>query len=152
MKNPRGTVVEVFTDSGQSRAVVAVEAAVCSRCAAGRGCGAGVFSTAAGSRQVQARIAAGVQVAEGDRVELTLAPDRLLDAAWVAYGIPLAGALAGASLAWYLQFSDSNAALAVLAGVLAGGMLAGRRLTRDKCLQHYVPIIERRLAATAART
>ncbi len=149
--NPRGTVIGVIAAGGKPRAVVAVDSAACPRCAAGRGCGAGVFGGAAEQRKVEAEIADGVVVVKGDTVELVLAPERLLTAAWLAYGLPLVGALVTAAAAAIVDVTEVLAALAALAGLVAGGVLARRRLLRDDCLRHFVPIIERRLEAASAR-
>lgn len=149
--NPRGTVVSLMADAPSPRAVVIVDAAACPRCAAGRGCGAGAFAGAGRERRVEAEIRGGVRVAEGDTVELALPPARLLSAAWLAYGLPLAGALSAAAASRYFGATDGISALAALTGLVIGTVLARRRLASEDCLHHFVPVIERRVESPATR-
>ncbi len=87
-------------------------------------------------------------MSEGDLVELSLPPDNLLRAAVLVYGLPLAGAIGGAALAYGSGLGDAGAALLALAGV-AVGLAAGRmRLRREACLRHFVPTIGKRLSGT----
>ena len=142
MTNPTGRVVSLVDSHDGARAIVAVRAAACPRCAAGKGCGAGVFSAGSKDREVEAQVPHGLDVAVGDVVELALAPNNILRAAKIVYGYPMAGAIAGAALAWGLGFGDTAAALSALVGLL-GGLAAGRRrLGESGCLAEFTPQIE----------
>jgi len=124
-------------------AVIDVDVAACPRCAAGKGCGAGLPAAAAASRRLEVPVAAGDGLAAGDVVELHLDPAHVLRASIIAYGLPMAGAIVGAAAAWTLSLGDAAAAAAALAG-LALGLVAGRRrLRREACLRHFLPTVER---------
>ena len=142
MTNPTGRVVSLVDSHDGARAIVEVAAAACPRCAAGKGCGAGVFAAGSSERQVEAQIPRGLEVAVGDVVDLTLAPSNVLRAARIVYGYPMAGAIAGAALAWGLGFGDAAAAACALLG-LFGGLAVGRQRLRDAgCLAEFTPRVE----------
>jgi positive regulator of sigma E activity len=81
-------------------------------------------------------------------VQIELAPRNVLHAAWVVYGGPLAGALAGAGIAFVADLTDLGSLLVIAAGLLAGGYLSRRRLRRSDCLRRFTPVITQRLAGT----
>ena len=144
MTYPKGTIVEIIRDSRGVRAVVDVQAdAVCARCAAGRGCGAGVFGSRRGTRRLVVPVDEGSGLVAGDTVCLELAPGNVLAAALVVYGIPLAGAAAGAALAFGLGLGDAGAALMALGGLCAGALAGRRRLQRADCLARFTPTVAR---------
>lgn len=148
MNTPEGRVVEA---SGEF-ATVRVEAAIaCARCAAGRGCGAGLLQKGR-ARTVKARIPADLYLEPGDLVRLELAPDHLLRAAWLAYGLPLLGAILAVGAA--SRFAGTGSELPVIACGLFGlvvGLMAGRRiLQREGCLQHMTPVAAQRVPALPA--
>ena len=147
METPQGRILSVQRDAVPPSALVAVTTSVsCARCAAGKGCGAGILGGDEKPRQVDALIARGLDLHEGDRVQITLAPDNLLRASAIVYGLPLAGAVAGAAGAWWTGLGDLGAAIAALAGI-GVGVLAGRRhLQRSGCLQMFTPTVTARLA------
>ena len=138
-----GTVVAIDGD----RALVEVEAQVCPRCAEGKGCGAGVFGATAGKRRIEARIPAGVGAEIDDMIELSLSPHRVLAAAGIVYGYPLAGAAVAALFAYVASLGDAVAAVCALFGLLTGAALVRSRLARDACLSRFVPTVERRAEA-----
>ena len=145
MADPQGTIVEMIRDGRGVRAIVAVEAAsVCSRCASGRGCGAGVFTARQGVRRLEVVLPDGGDLAEGDVVNIELAPGNVLRAALLVYGLPLAGAAAGAALAYAFALGDAGAALAALGGLAAGAAAGRHRVRRDSCLARYTPTLSRR--------
>jgi positive regulator of sigma E activity len=82
-----------------------------------------------------------MHVSAGDRVSIELAPRNLLRASLLVYGLPLAGAVGGAALAYLSGFGDPGGAIAALAGAGAG-LLAGRyRLRQAGCLKDLTPSI-----------
>jgi positive regulator of sigma E activity len=143
MDNPTGRVVSLVDKRRGARAVVEVDvAAACPRCAAGKGCGAGLLQPG-GRRQIEVMVPDGVHPRVNDRVEVSLAPRNLLQAAVTVYGFPLTGGLAGAAFAYALVLGDTAAAVAALLGV-AAGFAAGRwRLRQGACLGRFTPTIER---------
>jgi positive regulator of sigma E activity len=146
MDNPSGTVVSLVDHGDSARAVVAVEvAAACPRCAAGKGCGAGLLTGTGGVRQVEAIISSGLDLADGDIVEISLAPDNLLRAAVIVYGIPMLGAAVGALVAFGGSLGDAAAAGAALLGLGCGLAISRWRLRQDSCLSQFVPTVERRI-------
>ncbi len=144
MDIPKGTVVSVVADDDGRRAIVAVEGALtCPRCAAGKGCGAGIFQAGDRQRRVAARIPDGLEVSVNDRVEISLAPDNILSAALIVYGIPMLGAIFGAAVAFSASLGDIAAATAALLGLGAGLLHSRWRLRQVSCLRQFTPSIER---------
>ena len=146
MDNPTGKIQSLIASNGNVRAVVEVDVSkACPRCAAGKGCGAGLFTGSGRIRRVEAIVGEHISLAEGDSVELSLASDNLLQAALIVYGIPLFGAIAAAGLAYLLQLGDSAAAVAAVVGLFSGLLVGRWRLSRGECLENFVPYVEKRL-------
>lgn len=147
METPQGRILSVQSDAIPPSALVEVTASVsCARCAAGKGCGAGILGGDEKPRQVDALIARGLNLREGDRVQIALAPNNLLRASAIVYGLPLMGAVAGAAGAWWAGLGDLGAAFSALAGVGVGILAGRRRLQRTGCLQMFTPTVTARLA------
>ena len=146
MDNPTGKIQSLIASDGAVRAVVEADVSTaCPRCAAGKGCGAGLFTGSNRKRRVEAIVGEHLALAEGDSVEISLASENLLNAALIVYGIPLFGAVTAAGLAYLLQLGDSAAAVAAVLG-LGFGLLVGRwRLSRSECIENFVPYVEKRL-------
>lgn len=150
MTHPQGTIIEIIRDSRGARAIVDVQAgAVCARCAAGRGCGAGILGAGRGKRRLNVTVNEAHDVAIGDTVSIELAPGNVLVAALVVYGLPLAGAAAAAALAYGLGLGDAGAALVALGGLFAGALAGRRRLQRTGCLARFTPTLTRVAAPDA---
>lgn len=144
MTDPQGTIVEIIRDGRGTRAVVEVEAAaICARCAAGRGCGAGLFAGRQGTRRLELGIAGNPGLVEGTVVALELAPANVLRAALIVYGLPLAGAAIGAALAYALTLGDAGAAAMALLGLCVGALASRQRLGSESCLARFTPSIAR---------
>lgn len=142
MNHAYGKVVSVSDDARGRRASIDVEAsAVCARCAAGKGCGAGLFGARQSTRRLEATIPPGTTLRAGDDVRVALEPGDLLSAAFIVYGWPLFGAAFGAGFAYLLNAGDAVAALSALAGLLGGAMLARRRLRESRCVSRFQPKI-----------
>jgi sigma-E factor negative regulatory protein RseC len=146
MEHPCGTVRSVLGTAEGERVIVEVDVrAVCSRCAAGKGCGAGLLTGKGNRRQIEARARTGLALAAGDTVELELAPRELLRAAATVYGIPMLGALLAAAAAYGLALGEAAAAIAALAG-LGTGLLASRwYLGRPACMARFIPTVTARV-------
>jgi sigma-E factor negative regulatory protein RseC len=149
MMNPSGTILSLISDEQGTRAVVEVDnSPVCPRCAAGKGCGAGLLTGNTQTRRVEVPLGADLALDAGDRVEIVLGSDKLLRATLIGYGLPLAGALLAAAAAYWLALADAAATLLVCSGVAAGWIAGRGLLDRDLCLQQFVPAIGRRLPST----
>ncbi len=125
-------------------ATVEVESPVaCKRCAAGKGCGAGIFQDADRPRQIQVEIPAGMTVRQGDTIELTIGPKFLLRAAMLAYGLPLITMITLLALAWLLSGNPGDGAGIVLAIIgLVIGLFVGRQiLSRESICEQFVPSV-----------
>lgn len=152
MESPTGRVLSVqVLDEDQSLATVEVDAAPpCPRCAAGKGCGAGIFA-GRGPWRVDAVVPPAVEIRPGDVVTIDLAGPGLLPAALIVYGWPLAGAITGAMLAlagpWV---GDASIAAGAFAGLVVAGLLAGRRLRARDCVSRFRPVIVRQAGAQTA--
>lgn len=149
MEKVQGRVLSVSLVNGERRALLDVERqAICARCAAGKGCGAAVFGGEAGSRQLHAEIASGIEVREGQLVEIAMQSGDILRAAGTVYGLPMAGALVGAAAGWGLELGDAAAAGMAMVGVAGGFGVARRRLRQEGCLRHLAPEIIARVGET----
>lgn len=150
MTHPQGTIIEIIRDSRGTRAIVDVQAeAVCARCAAGRGCGAGIFSARRGTRRLDVAVDERQKLAAGDAVSIELMPGNVLVAALVVYGLPLAGAAVAAVLAYGLDLGDAGAALMAFGGLFAGALAGRRRLQSVGCLARFTPTLTRVVAPDA---
>jgi sigma-E factor negative regulatory protein RseC len=142
------SIAKVVSVHGNSAVLKVEDGVACARCAAGKGCGAGLLGQSRQSRQLEVSIPPGMTLRTGDQVRLSLQPARVLHAALLAYGLPLAGiciALA-AALLFEQSLSDAKAVAYALSGGTAG-LLAGRQfLKRDACLQHLLPQVSQRLS------
>ena len=148
MQNPYGRVISVNDDASGKMAVVDVESVVaCERCASGKGCGAGLFGSRPGDRQVQAAIAKGLDIRNGDVVSLMLEPRNVLRAAFIVYGLPLAGAVSAVTIAFTAGLDDVTAVFMALGGLFAGIWMAKFRLQRARCLRDFTPVVVDRLSA-----
>ncbi len=140
MSNPVATVISI---TGRQAHVEVADLTACPRCAAGKGCGAGVFGSNRKSISLSVKIASGLNIAAGDRVTLSLAPEDLVHAALYAYGAPLAGLLIGSGLAYLLidPLTDASALVFSVVGLLAGGALGRTMGRRDSCVSQLSPSI-----------
>lgn len=145
MANPSGIIQSLVSDARGKRAVVEVDVNVaCPRCAAGKGCGAGLLAGSNRLRRVEVSYSEDLNLAEGDNVEIALTPNNLLRAALTVYGLPMLGAVAGAGLAYVMSLGDAAAAMAAILGLI-GGLLVGRwRLRQAACLESFMPSIVKR--------
>ena len=135
-------MISIVRDGEGTRAIVTVDAAaICPRCAAGKGCGAGIFGASASVRRLEVSLAPGVEVSEGDTVSLSLGSRNLLQAAIIVYGWPLLGAITGVLLAFLGDLDDAGAAASALAGLAVGIALARVRLGHKDCLSRFSPTV-----------
>jgi len=148
MDNPKGKIVALVRDDSGIRAVIDVNAqAACPRCAAGRGCGAGLFNGRQQTRRLEAWVAPGLDIEEGDVVRIELAPRNVLRAALIVYGLPLTGAAIAAGLAYLFALGDAGAAVLAITGLIIGLVTGRRQLAKQDCLAQFTPTVSERLAA-----
>ena len=138
MQSSSGRVL--FVNDNVARVAVAAEP-VCARCAAGKGCGAGLFGNQSGTQELDVRLTPGLIVEPGDVVEVAMRPVKLLQAAVLVYGLPLSGALLGGAVAMATRLADTAAVLAVLAGLVAGLLAARFKLRQQACLRSFEPVV-----------
>ena len=151
MDSPVATIISI--DNGI--ATVAVSRAVaCARCAAGKGCGAGLLSTTEKRAKLQLAVPETMVLKIGDEVVLELSPDTLLRASLLVYGLPLAGLVAALSIGWLVAgpLADGVAIGLSVAGLSAGLFVGRSRLGRDRCLQQFLPRIAGRAPLEATST
>ena len=138
MEQARGRITEIHED----RITVEVStASFCSRCSTGRGCGAGLLGADRGPRQVDVILPVDAGFSEGDEVTLELAPQTLLQAALLVYGIPLLIVAAISALAVLARWSDLEAAAVIVGAAIVGIAVGRRRLRRTNCLRQFTPVI-----------
>ena len=149
MDSPSGKIVAV----GSTSALVEVaRTPACPRCAAGKGCGAGLLSGTQKAAVLEVPLVERSGLRVGDEVVLVLKPLYLLRATLLVYGLPLAGIVSALTAGWLVSrpLTDGAAVALAVAG-LAAGLIAGRwRLKRQACLTQFVPTIEGRAHAVAA--
>ncbi len=145
MESPVGRIVSI----ADGQATVSVDAAeICARCAAGKGCGAGLLTGSKRTRLIEVQLSPGMEIAAGDEVKLSLAPSHLLRAAIFAYGLPLVGIVIALALASVLNqaLDDQLAIVLAISGLVVGGLLGRHFLNKDACLKNLVPTISGRNA------
>ena len=145
MESPVGRIVSI----ADGQATVSVDAAeVCARCAAGKGCGAGLLTGSNRTRIIEVQLLPGMEIEPGDEVKLSLAPSHLLRAAVFAYGLPLIGIVVALGVASILnQALDDHFAIALaISGLVMGGLLGRHFLNKESCLKNLVPTISERNA------
>ena len=146
MEYPRGRIIAVKHAGSALQALVEVDATVqCKRCAEGKGCGAGLFGTTAATRRVEALVRQDMTVGKGDEVWIALEPRNLLRASLIVYGLPLIFAVAAAAAAYFSGLRDLGAALAALAGVVTGLLVARSKLRNSGCLREFMPTVVERI-------
>jgi len=120
----------------------------CARCAAGRGCGAGLLAGNPRERQLLLEAPPGIELRPGDRVTLELSPRHLLGASFALYGLPLVALVAVPAIADGLWGPLSDAALSgfALTGLVLALLAGRRRLRRAGCLRRFIPAIGARVA------
>ena len=149
MEITRGRVIDVDLARSVPRARVEVTAVPpCARCAAGKGCGAGLLGQSEATRCVDAFIGVGIRIDEGDDVRIALAPENLLRASWLVYGLPLCAGVVAAGLVYLAGLGDLAALLALFAGMTVGIAAARRRLRSAACLRQFTPTIVERLSTS----
>lgn len=119
----------------------------CARCAEGKGCGSGLFSRLLGDRLEAVPIQNTLKARPGDVVLLGLEPAAIENAAWLVYGLPLAGLLSGALAGQAMGPGDLPALLGAAVGVVLGLAVVrylGRRLAADP---RYQAVMLRKLAS-----
>lgn len=148
MDRPHGRIIELIADAAPRRAVVEVESSMrCPRCAAGKGCGAGLLGGDGRLHRIAAVIPDDLELQPGDSVRLELAPRDLLQAATLAYGAPLVGVLAFAGAATIADLGDLPAVLLTLLGGIVGFATGRARLRGRECRLRLTPTVAGRLAA-----
>ena len=145
MDTPSGTVVG-FVAEGKRAVVDVMAAEACPRCAAGRGCGAGILQGRGKVRRIEASIESGLELQTGDTVRLQLAGSSVLRASAIVYGLPLLGAATGAAFAYIAGLGDAGAAAFAIAGLTAGFFAGRNRLRREDCLATFTPMAVGRLS------
>jgi len=151
MENLQGKIISIARDAHGAHAIVDVDAGViCPRCAAGKGCGAGIFGATGRARRVEAIFSSDSQFSVGDTVNLTLGSRNLLQASIIVYGWPLFGAASAAAMAQLAGFADTGAVVAALLGLASGAVLARLRLANKACLTQFVPVVSGRAGASAS--
>jgi len=124
----------------------------CARCAAGKGCGAGLLSGNKAPAEIQVQIPESMDLRVGDQVTLELSPDSLLKASFLVYGLPLLAVVAMLIIGWLVAgpLNDVLAIALAIVGLLAGLVTGRARLGRNRCLEQFVPSISSRKTSPAS--
>lgn len=118
----------------------------CARCAAGKGCGAGLLSGNSAPVEIQVQVPESMALRVGDQVTLELSPDSLLKASFLVYGLPLLGVVVMLIIGWLVAgpLNDVLAIALAIVGLLAGLATGRAKLGRNRCLEQFVPSISSR--------
>ena len=138
MEQARGRITAIHDDHFT---VEVNSASFCSRCSTGKGCGAGLLGADRGPRQVDVPRIGDARFSEGDEVILELAPQSVLQAALIVYGIPLAAVALVGALATFLGWSDGRTVLMMMGAVVIAVAIGRKRLRRTNCLKQFTPMI-----------
>ncbi len=146
MNSPVATVLAV---NDREALVQIADRAACPRCAAGKGCGAGLFAPTGKPVSLTIDIRADLGLGVGDKVELSLAPRDLLRSSLFAYGAPLGGLVIAAGIAYLLvdPLGDGLALGLCTVGLLSGGAVGRMLSARDQCIGKLSPSITRRVGS-----
>ncbi len=128
----------------ESRITVEVRSAIsCKRCAAGNGCGAGIFQSNNNQREIRLRKPEGLSAGVGDRVELSIESRSILRAAVLAYGLPLISMLSTLAIVHSLpvKIGEPLAVLMAILGLTLGVFVGRRFLSNDSVCTQFVPIV-----------
>lgn len=121
----------------------------CARCAAGEGCGGGVFARLLRGRLQELPLALpgpmADQVAAGDWVLVGLSTRAVQAASMLLYGLPLLGLVVGASAGDLWLGGDLAALAGAVAGLVAGFLAAHARARRLADDPGMAPVLLRRL-------
>jgi sigma-E factor negative regulatory protein RseC len=149
MDSPVATITSL---SGGKATVTVSRLVACARCAAGKGCGAGLLSGNATPAKIQVLVPESMRLRVGDQVTLELSPDNLLKASFLVYGLPLAGVVTVLIIGWLVAGPLTDvAAIGLAVAGLAAGMLIGRaKIRRNSCLEQFVPRISSRVASSTS--
>ena len=122
---------------------LASRAVACARCAAGKGCGAGLLSATESQAKLQVAAPESMLLKTGDEVVLELSPDKLLRASLLVYGLPLASLVTVLSIGWLVAgpLTDGVAIGLGIGGLLAGLFVGRAWLGRERCLDEFLPRI-----------
>jgi len=138
METQTATVIAV----SDGKLTLSVDRAVsCARCAAGRGCGAGVLDGDGRQAVLEIDVPAGRLLRPGDVVELSMPSQDLLHASFLAYGVPLTAmvlVLAVVRMA-VPDGSDMLSVAAATAALMAAHLATRRWLRRRHCADRLRP-------------
>ena len=84
-------------------------------------------------------------------MSIVLEPRNLLRASVIVYGYPLLGAVLAAIVAMKFGMGDGTGAVAALAGLVSGMLIARIRLRKTRCLRDFTPVIVERLTSKPAQ-
>ena len=127
----------------QSITVTVSAESACPRCAAGKGCGAGLLGSSRGDTRLQLPRPSGRRILIGDAVEISLQSERLLWASMLAYGLPLVLLVAALLVLRLLAPSASETTQVLTAATVVGASVAGARhyLRNQQCMQRLTPCL-----------
>jgi len=144
MESQSATVIAI---SGDRLTVRVDRAAACSRCAAGRGCGAGLLDSAGRPRVLELDAPLSCRLRPGDTVDLKMRSQDLLRASLLAYGVPLSAVLLTlAALKLTMPGVGDGPSMAAASLSLVTSFVGVRRwLRREPCVERLLPRIDARL-------
>ena len=139
--------VATITSISNGVATVTVSRSVaCARCAAGKGCGAGLLGGNPKPVSLQVPLPEEMGLRAGDQVCLELSPESLLKASFLVYGLPLVGVVTALLIGRLVvgPLPDTSAIGLAIVGLLTGLVVGRARIGRNRCLERFVPAISGR--------
>ncbi len=128
----------------ERRITVEVRSAIsCKRCAAGNGCGAGIFQSNIDQREIRLRKPDGLSAGVGDHIELSIQSRSILRAAVLAYGLPLISMLSTLAIVQALpvKIGEPLAVLMAILGLTLGVFVGRRFLRSDSVCTQFLPVV-----------
>ena len=136
-------VASIVRVSGTSATVSVESTQACPRCAAGKGCGAGLFADNLRQTEIIVELPPEQNFRTGDLVTLSMSSSNLLHVSFLAYGLPLIGGLGlvGLGAIFFGPLSDILSASLAIFGLTAGFLVGRRRVKREHCARDFVPVV-----------
>lgn len=130
--------------NGRVATVVVTAAPMCPRCAAGRGCGAGIFHSGTNYPSMRIALPPSLRVEVDDEIRLAIDPRKLLLGAGLAYGIPLVAMVVALFVAqWVFGGMGDMGGIVVASGGLLTGMAVSRiYLARKPACKELIPVVQ----------
>jgi len=141
---------QVIEINGNQLVLLAQRQSACGSCSAKKGCGTSLLSQVVGRKFSRFQAENSINANVGDTVVVAIPEDALFKGSMVMYLIPILGMIAVALLADYLlasaaPYRDLMIAMAAVAGLVSGSIIAKRYFASQKAMHLYAPVVLRKI-------